>query len=445
MGKVRYSMILLAGVLAPVVATAEELAALSLEQRVELLEDQAMQAKVKQSGIAGLFEDVLVGAVLTTVAQGSDGLPEDTEGDHGQLGYRADVGVEVPLDSRGDISQKLYVQVWAGQGDGLNGAFGNAGILAATPNASAFRVSGATADDSVLFLAQAWYQAYLPLPLGGYLPHSKHGIEITFGKMDLYGHFDQNEVANDETAQFMNSVFVNNPLLDAGGEAATDANGFQPGLVSSFISEANAAEPWRFTLGIFGAGANGSNYQESLKAPLVLAQLEKQWKILGGLAGNYRIYGWTRDRAENFDATIEQHNGVGISVDQRLGDGVRLFARYGQMTKGSLPFDRTVTLGGDLSGNYWGREGDAIGFAVGVLQTDRDYRKTAAGVDPDQDGVVDFTFLPSGAEQVAEIYYRYRITGQIELTPDLQWVGRAGGNKDADDVTVATLRINFAY
>jgi hypothetical protein len=77
-------------------------------------------------------------------------------------------------------------------------------------------------------LAQAWYQATIPLPLGGFKPASKQSLEVTVGKMDPFVFFDQNAAAGDEARQFLNSVFVHNPLLDAGGDIGVDANGFAP-------------------------------------------------------------------------------------------------------------------------------------------------------------------------------------------------------------------------
>ena len=59
--------------------------------------------------------------------------------------------------------------------------------------------------------------------------------------------------------------------------------------------------------------------------------------------------------------------------------------------------------------------------------------------------MADFTFTPSGAEQVAEIYYRYRISPQFEITPDFQLVTRGGANSDAGTAKVIGLRANIAY
>ena len=59
--------------------------------------------------------------------------------------------------------------------------------------------------------------------------------------------------------------------------------------------------------------------------------------------------------------------------------------------------------------------------------------------------MADFTFTPGGAEKVAEIYYRYRIAPQFELTPDFQLVTRGGTNPNARSVKVLGLRANISY
>jgi hypothetical protein len=337
-----------------------------------------------------------------------------------------------------------------GQGQGLNAPLSNLGYFASAPNAVAFRASGANPDDSVAILGQAWYQAAIPLPFGGFKPYSREKLELTFGKMDIFGFFDQNTGAGDESKQFLNSVFVHNPLLDAGREVAVDANGFQPGFVVSYVNESNKPEPWRVSLGVFGAGERGSNYQKSLTAPLLIAQAEKQLRLFGGLVGNYRTYAWTRSDVSELDGvTTGRHTGIGFSVDQRVGDGINLFARYGQLVKGQLPFRQALSVGSEFNGAYWGRGADAIGIGGSWLKASKAYRNLGAsggvGGDIDGDGTFDFTYTPSGAEMVAEIYYRYRIAPQLEITPDFQWIARGGANPNADSVKVLGLRANIAY
>ena len=153
---------------------------------------------------------------LATVVQGASGLPSDTPDSGTQLNYRADVTVELPLQPIGDIEHKLFGGFRMGQGQGLNTAFTDLGYYASAPNALAFRASGASPDDSVVILGQAYYQASIPIPFGGFKPYSRETLDITFGKMDIFSFFDQNAAAGDESRQFLNSVFVHNPLLDAG-------------------------------------------------------------------------------------------------------------------------------------------------------------------------------------------------------------------------------------
>lgn len=417
-----------------------------LTVRLKAVEKDALEMK-KAARIAEGLEGIKVSASLATVGQHATGLPQGVENGSSQLNYRADVSVELPLAPVGDIEHKLFAHLRMGQGLGLNSAFSNLGFFSSAPNALAFRASGASPDDSVTILGQAWYQAAIPLPFLGFKPYSRETLELTFGKMDIFGFFDQNAAAGDESKQFLNSVFVHNPLLDAAGEVGVDANGFQPGFVASYLNYVDKTQPWRLSLGLFGAGDKGANYQRSLSSPLLMVQAEKQLKLFGGLTGNYRIYGWNRKEGVDFDGvTTSKHTGIGASVDQRLGDGVRVFARYGKLINGELPFNQAATAGAEFSGSYWGRGADAIGIAGAWLQSGKAYRSSTATAYYDNDNLLPaYSFTPKGAEKLAEIYYRYRLSPQFELSPDFQYVTNGGGNADAKTVKVFALRANIAY
>lgn len=416
-----------------------------LTARLKAVEKDALEMR-KSAKVIEALDGLKAGASLTTVAQKPSGLPRSTTDGNSQLSYRADATVELPLGPIGDIEHKLFAHFRMGQGLGLNTPFTNLGHFASAPNATAFRASGSNPDDSVAILAQAWYQASIPLPYGGFKPRSREKLELTFGKIDIFGFFDQNEAAGDESIQFLNSVFVHNPLLDAGGEVAVDANGFQPGFIAAYVNETNKAEPWRLSLGVFGAGERGASYQRSLSAPLVIAQAEKQLKLFGGLSGNYRAYAWHRNGVTQLDGVSkDSHTGFGLSVDQRVGDGMNLFARYGKLIKGQLPFDQALTAGAEINGAYWGRGGDAIGIAGAWLRSSSDYRRLGGEGDLFGDGTGIFAYAPSGAEKLAEIYYRYRISPQFEVSPDFQWIGRPGANPDARSVKVIGVRANVSF
>ena len=417
-----------------------------LTVRLKAVEKDALEMK-KAAKIAEGLEGIKVGASLATVGQHAWGLPNGIENGSSQLNYRADVSVELPLAPVGDIEHKLFAHLRMGQGLGLNSAFSNLGFFSSAPNALAFRASGASPDDSVTILGQAWYQAAIPLPFLGFKPYSRETLELTFGKMDIFGFFDQNAAAGDESKQFLNSVFVHNPMLDAAGEVGVDANGFQPGFVASYLNYVDKTQPWRLSVGLFGAGDKGANYQRSLTSPLLMVQAEKQLKLFGGLTGNYRIYGWNRKQGTDFDGvTTSKHTGIGASIDQRIGDGIRVFARYGKLVNGELPFNQAATAGAEFSGSYWGRGADAIGIAGAWLQSGKGYRNSTATAYYDNDSLLPaYTSTPKGAEKVAEIYYRYRLSPQFELSPDFQYMTNGGGNAEAKSVKVFALRANIAY
>ncbi|WP_261379330.1 carbohydrate porin [Denitratisoma sp. DHT3] len=411
--------------------------------RLKAVEKDTLDMKKASKKIDAL-DGLAVGVSLTTVIQRPSGLPRGTADGNSQLNYRADVTAELPLESIGDVEQKLFAHFRLGQGLGLNGPFSNLGAFASAPNAVAFRASGASPDDSVAILGQAWYQASIPLPFGGFKPRSRETLELTFGKMDLFGFFDQNAAAGDESRQFLNSVFVHNPMLDAGGQIGVDANGFQPGIVASYYDWSAKPETWRVSAGIFGT-RRGANYQRYFSSPLFMAQLEASMKFFGGLTGNYRAYLWRNGQGLELDGSLTQQAGWGVSADQRLGDGVTVFGRYGQQTKGRVSFDRALTLGAELSGSYWDRGGDALGVAGAWLRASDDYRTAGGSGDLNGDGTGVFTFTPVGAEKVAEIYYRYRITKQFELSPDFQYIWKLGANPDARNASIVGLRAQITF
>lgn len=390
------------------------------------------------------LEGLSASASLTTVTQKPFGLPQGTVDNASQLGYRADITATLPLPSYGNVDQQLFGHFRVGQGRGLNTPFANLGAFSSAVNAVAFQASGSNADDATPILAEAWYQASIPLPFEGYKPHSKETLEITFGKLDIFGFFDQNALAGDESRQFLNSVFVHNPLLDAGGQVGVDANGFQPGFVASYLNRTSSPESWRFSIGAFGT-ERGANYQRQMTSPLLIAQLEYSPHLFTGQTGNYRAYMWRNGKANNFDGGIAQHRGWGVSADQKLDSNLALFGRYGRHTRGRVTFDQALTLGGEVDGSLWDRGDDAFGFAFGWLKSSQDFRTVGGTGDLIGDGTGVFTYAPTGAEKVAEVYYRYRLTSHFELSPDLQIIRNMGANPGASTAKVLGLRAQISY
>ncbi|MBI5786780.1 MAG: carbohydrate porin [Rhodocyclales bacterium] len=395
--------------------------------RLKAVEFQTLSMQ-KQARQIEALDGVTVGASLVGVAQkvSRGGTPSDPET---RANYRGDVSVTLPVGSMGDSDGKLFTHVRFGQGTGV----ALRPTYTSTPNTVGFETN-AGPDDSFAILAQAWYQLSVPLSGDGLKANAREHLHFTVGKIDPFVFFDQNVAADDESAKFLNNVFVHNPLLDSGGDIGADAYGFAPGAIVRYENSAEKGSEWAVSLGAFGSGP-GANFSGNLADPFVIAQVEKAARI-NFLPGSYRLYGWTNGRAEGYDGMTRRHSGVGVSVDQKVTDDLTLFARYGHHTADKVAFDRALTVGAELEGTPWGRAADSLGLAFGSLRTSDDYRVDSLAV---------AGYEAAGSEQSVELYYRYKLNDAVELTPDFQWIRRAGGDGDAAAVKVVGLRAKLGF
>lgn len=408
-----------------------------LVTRLKAVEYQTLSMQ-KQARQIEALEGITASASLVAMVQhvGSGGAEGGQAGQaQTRANYRGDIAVTLPGGEIGSAEGQIFAQLRFGQGTGVATRPG----FSSTPNTTAFEVSGVSdADSSFAVLAQAWYQLDVPLPFDGFKPHSKRHLEINAGKIDPFIFFDQNAAADDESTRFASNVFVHNPILDSGGDVGVDAYGFTPGLRLAYRDEAEAALHWGASIGVFGSG-EAANFSGSLGKPFVIAQLEASPRWLQGLESNVRLYAWHNGRASALDGTEEAHAGWGVSADQRVGDSTRLFGRYGQRTSGHGGFDRALTLGAEWSGDAWQRAADGVGLAVAWLPSSRAWRDSTAA----DAGLIGGA--ASGAERVAELYYRWRLNGSLELTPDLQWIGRPAANPQASGYWAAGLRARLGF
>jgi hypothetical protein len=393
--------------------------------RLKAVEFQALGMQ-KQARMVESLEGIAAGVSFTTVAQHANGGATTAGDAESELSWRGDAQVSLPGGSLGNTEGSLFFHFRMGQGNGLSSL--NPGF--SVPNATAFQIGATLPDDASPILAQAWYQLSAPLD-DRPLDKSRKHLEINFGKIDPFLFFDQNAAADDETVRFMNLAFVHNPLLDAGGAAGVDAYGFTPGVRLAYFNDTQAPLGWGASLGVFGSDT-GAAFSDSLQQPFVILQAETAQRFFGGLSGNYRLYAWRNGRAMHHDGiTLEAQSGWGLSADQRVGDGITLWGRYGHGMQGNPAFDRALTLGAEFSGNYWDRGADGVGVGLGWLAASDSYKAANPTL--------------AGAEQLAELYYRWRVNPQFELSPDYQFIRRAGADGDADDAHILGLRAQLTF
>ena len=392
--------------------------------RLKAVESQSNSYK-KVAKIVQSLEGIEVAGGLTMAAQKLSGKPDNYNKDS-EINYRGDVTVSLPAGNIGASEGLLFAHFRVGQGLGLE----NPGSAFSSLNSTSFQRPGTTTSDSTVLLAQAWYQLNIPLPLGGNPDLSRQHIEMNIGKMDPFMFFDQNSIADDETRGFMNQSFVHNPLLDTGGDIGVDDFGFTPGFRMAWVNDFYKPVKYGISFGAFGAG-DGASFEDTLSDPFYIVQAETQQRLFSGLNGNYRLYYWKNYARTDLNNNKETHAGFGFSVDQQVHDYMTLFARYGYQSQGDVEFDRALTFGAEFGGSYWSRGGDAIGAALGFLSLSNEYKNT----NPDLDG----------EEQIAELYYRYRINNQIHISPNLQYIRQPGGDNTASSLTAYGLRAQLDF
>ncbi|MBK9784369.1 MAG: hypothetical protein IPP59_09345 [Betaproteobacteria bacterium] len=93
--------------------------------------------------------------------------------------------------------------------------------------------------------------------------------------------------------------------------------------------------------GVFGAGERGTPTTRKVSPSLADGAGETQLKLFGGLNSGFPDLWLEPSGAGDFDgAPPATHTASVLRVDQRLGDGVNVFARYGKMLKGGAIFNQ---------------------------------------------------------------------------------------------------------
>ncbi|QXE90416.1 carbohydrate porin [Geomonas subterranea] len=240
---------------------------------------------------------------------------------------------------------------------------------------------------------------------------------LTAGKVDLSNYFDSNAVAGDENSQFLSGAFVHSAVLPF------PANG--PGA----RIQAKLAEPVIFGLG-YGSGdadsADSSDSANIFDHGFGIAELDYKHKV-GELEGNYRIYGAFDGAAADGVGKLVAKNAysVGVSFDQQVTDKLTLFARYGQRDKDVYAATRAWSAGGHYQGLITGRKDDVLGFAYGQVKAART--------------------VADAQEKLAELYYRYKVSDQIEISPVAQYLVNPAGIGASDNVVALALRAKISF
>lgn len=273
--------------------------------------------------------------------------------------------------------------------------------------------------DSNVPITELWYQHSL----------FNKQLVVAAGKMDPANYLDQNEYAFNECTQFLARIFRNSPAIEW-----PDDN-----TLGAFLAVVPEMIPY-VALNATYFNANNT-YKDIFDKPFVSAEInfqpakafkydEKNW------GGNYRVYWWYNGLSHpKYVAQLEQpgddaenkNTGLGLSFDQKITEAFGVFARFGwqrpdigivSANPNAAPIEAMWSVGAQMTGKYWNREDDVLGFAVGQALPSKAYKDSDAALVAGASGA---------AEGHIELYYNMKLTKNLAITPDFQWIWNPHG------------------
>ncbi|MBF0345196.1 MAG: carbohydrate porin [Nitrospirae bacterium] len=357
----------------------------------------------EKDGIPNFFKGLSVAGNVVTVGQTTSGNKKNNPpgGDVTNANLRAQFEVGRPLGENGQV----FFKTEAGVGKGLvqDGRLDT--FLGVNETA-------ANKYDSYLWVREAWYEHKL---LEGKLT-------FTFGKLDFANYFDTNAVANNENNQFLSSGFVNSKAIEL------------PSFTGGVRMTISPVELIYVSL---GWQRGDSQWENIFNKPFLIAEVGVKPKI-GELQGNYRINAWTNrtDHIEIKDPTNKTAKGwgTGLSADQQVTDSLTLFGRLGYQDGKVYKYDVAWSAGLALSGKLWGRNDDVLGLAYGMAILSKDYRDYMSA-----------SKKSHGDENRAELYYSILLKKYLVISPDVQYISNALGDRGFHNVWVFGLRTKIFF
>ncbi|HNX82261.1 MAG TPA: carbohydrate porin [Candidatus Omnitrophota bacterium] len=352
-----------------------------------------------------IAEGLEIGAGATMIVQGTgntNNAAADITKNESRIdaSYSADITLGKEFK---DVGGKAFLHLEAGLGDGLE------------DNLTLYSNVNRDADnDNNVRLTELWYEQVL----------LKDKAALTFGKLDPTAYFDNNDVANDETTQFLGRIFRNSPAIEFPDNTVGIRLAYMP------------LEWLELGYGVFDGNSDWEKIGDNL---FNIGQVSFKTKFRD-LPGNYRFLGWNNNvyhtKWLDTDKTKEANYGFGLSFDQKVTDIVTLFTRYGWqnprvynpdiMATGDLNYSlaHSWSAGFQVEGKPWGRENDVLAFAIGQAIASKDYKKAGEALDP---------VRRAKPEGHLEAYYRIHVNDHLSLSPDFQYIWNPFGKDVAED------------
>jgi porin len=257
---------------------------------------------------------------------------------------------------------------------------------------------------------------------------------VRLGKLDTTGTipfhgsavaFDGNAYANDEDTQFLSAPFVNNPIVpfpSKGIGAIVLIEPVERFYLAGGLADADASQR---EMG-FNTACHGPFNEFYITETGYVGQLPSS---AGPLQGAYRFGLWYQPMADGPEAF-----GVYASCEQQLyrespddQQGLGAFFRFGYADGDLSPVRTFWSLGAVYEGLIPGRDADVVGvaWAQGLFGQNANYR--------------------ADVQNNLELYYRFRATDFMSITPSFQYIMQPGGGQIGQDVAVLGCRVHIQF
>ncbi len=245
------------------------------------------------------------------------------------------------------------------------------------------------------------------------------------GKIDVKDNFDGSAVASKYRTQFIAKPFANNAAIPF------------PSKGLGISGQWEISRAWYFRAGIVDAQSNQrtTGFDTTFHDEdyyFGLAEVGLRTDLLGR-AGTYRLTTWYDPKDKSYlDGSGQSKRddlGWGLSFDQKITDKTTLFFRYGWADDKVNEVEDFFSFGGDIKGPFEGRKDDVFGIAYGLgLRSEK-------GLDGTAERRID----------MAETYYRFKLSDNLSVSPHLQLVMEPGGLKSESPAMVFGVRCRYTF
>lgn len=247
---------------------------------------------------------------------------------------------------------------------------------------------------------------------------------VIVGLLDPAASLDSSEVANDETAQFLGTSFVNNPTIGMpdytlGAVYRVESTRSRPGFVFMATSSHGLADnPDAAYSELVDVSADG-------KGAFLAVQAEGAWGI-----ASWNLGVWSNSADHDY---LDGSDKTGTNTGVYLGADLDLepFLQHSKLNVRLGMADEKVSSAAKFYA--LALEAPVVGdiLGVGLSQTSVSSKVGGSAADMRQ----------------AEIYVRFDVSDALHVTPSLQWIENSGLVKNEGDKStlVTSLRASYAF